>query len=122
MDVQAFWRDVISQNEAALPSYFAEDAAIFWHCSNERFTVEEYIRANCDYPGRWDGEIERLQAQGDVVILAGRVFPKGGGASFHVVSFLTLRGDRIARMDEYWAEDCPAPPWREEMRIGRPIR
>ena len=26
------------------------------------------IRANCEYPGEWDGEIERIENAGDVVI------------------------------------------------------
>lgn len=31
-----------------------------WYNTNEHFTVEKFIRANCEYPGQWDGEAERL--------------------------------------------------------------
>ena len=122
MDIKSFWRDVISQNRAALPSYFNEKAVIRWHCSNEQFTVAEYIEANCEYPNEWDGEIERIEETGDIVVLAGRVFPTDNTASYHVVSFIKLENDLIIEMDEYWADDGEAPAWRKEMKIGRPIR
>ena len=122
MNIQAFWQDIISQSREKLPAYFREDAVIRWHCSNEQFTVGEYIRANCDYPGSWLGEIERFEETGNTVILAGRVFPADRSSSFHVVSFIRLTGGKIREMDEYWADDGEAPAWRRQMKIGRPIR
>ena len=122
MDIKSFWRDVISQNRAALSSYFNEKAVIRWHCSNEQFTVAEYIQANCEYPNEWDGEIERIIEIDDTIVLAGRVFPTDKTASYHVVSFIRLENDLISEMDEYWADDGEAPAWRKEMKIGRPIR
>ena len=122
MNINAFWNDVLSKNRAALPDYFLDDAVIRWHCSNERFTVDEYIRANCDYPGQWAGEIERVEECGNTVVLAGRVFPTHRSASFHVVSFIRLDRGRIAELDEYWADDAEPPEWRRAMGIGRPIR
>lgn len=122
MDIGSFWRDVLSQNRKALSSYFCDDAVIRWWCTNEQFAVSEYIRANCDYPGEWDGEIERVVENGDIIILADRVFPMDKSASFHVVSFIKLRNDRICEMDEYWADDGDAPAWRQKMKTGKPIR
>ena len=122
MNIQAFWQDIISQSREKLPAYFREDAVIRWHCSNEQFTVGEYIRANCDYPGSWLGEIERIEEDGDTVILAGHVFPVDRSSSFHVVSFIRLSDGKIREMDEYWADDGEAPEWRRQMKIGRPIR
>lgn len=121
MDISAFWRDVLSKNREALSSHFCEDGIIRWHCSNERFNVAEYIKANCDYPGEWDGEIERIEECGETIVLAGHVFPKDKSASYHVVSFITLRNDRISELDEYWADDGDAPTWRRKMKIGKPI-
>lgn len=122
MSINEFWRDVLSQNKAALPSYFHEDAVIRWHCSNERFTVSEYVRANCEYPGDWDGEIERVETLGDGIAAVVHVFPTDKSASFHVVSFIRLKDDKIFQMDEYWADDAEAPKWRKDMKIGTPIR
>ncbi|MBO4836078.1 MAG: nuclear transport factor 2 family protein [Clostridia bacterium] len=122
MDLHAFWQDVVTQNRDRLASYFCGDAVIRWPCTNEQFTLAEYLRVNCDYPGSWDGEIERMERLADVVVVAGRVFSKEGAASFHVVSFIRLVNDRIGAMDEYWAEDGEAPEWRRGMNIGKRIR
>ena len=122
MNYKAFWQDVLSQDREHLPFWFQEDAVIRWHCSNEQFTVAEYVRVNCDYPNDWSGEIERVEEAGNTVVLAGRVYPLDRSMSFHVVSFLRIEGDKIAEMDEYWADDGYAPDWRREMKIGKPIR
>ena len=121
MNINEFWKDVIEQNRERLPGYFCRDAVIRWHCTNEQFTVEEYVRANCDYPGNWLGEIERIEENGSLIILAGRVFPEDRISSFHVVSFIRLNKGLIAELDEYWGDDGEAPKWRKEMGIGKPI-
>ena len=121
MNINSFWKDVLSQNRDTLPSYFCEDAIIRWPCTNEEFTVAEYVKANCEYPNEWDGEIERIEENGPTVVLAGRVFPLDKSASFHVVSFIRLETGLIKEMTEYWADDGEAPEWRKEMKIGKPI-
>lgn len=121
MNINAFWQDVISQNRSSLLSYFCDDAVIRWHCTNEQFTVSEYIRVNCDYPGKWKGVIERLEEHGEEIILVGNVRSEEGGISCHVVSFIKLRNDKISEMDEYWADDGDAPEWRKELGISKPI-
>ena len=122
MDIQAFWRDILAQDREALTAYFCPDAVIRWHCTNEQFSVSEFIRANCDYPGNWNGAIERVEQHGNEIITVVRVFPKDRSASFHVVSFMKLTDDRIASLDEYWADDGEAPVWRKSMGIGTAIR
>ena len=63
MDIRSFWDTVLNQNEKELKGYFTENAIVRWHCTNELFTVSEYIRANCEYPGDWNGEIQRIEKQ-----------------------------------------------------------
>lgn len=121
MDINRFWEAVLKQDAVAIRSYFREDAYVNWHCTNEHFTVEEYIRANCEYPGEWDGKVERVHQSGDLMITATHVYIKDGGLSFHVTSFLSLKDDKIAAMDEYWGDDGEAPKWWQEMHIGRAI-
>jgi hypothetical protein len=117
----SFWSDVISQNRTALQGYFLDGAVIRWHCTNEQFTVTEYIQANCNYPGDWSSEIERINEMKNTIIVAAHVFSLGKSDSFHVVSFIKLKGDLISEMDEYWADDSSAPSWRKKMKIGKPI-
>ena len=121
MNLEEFWCDVIKQNRETLPSYFHEDAIIRWPCTNEQFTVDEYVRVNCDYPGNWNGEIARIEETGSSVILVGRVFSADKSESFHVVSLIALRDDKICEMEEYWADDGDAPDWRRKLHIGKPI-
>ena len=118
MNIHAFWQAVLQQNEQELLTFFHSDAVIRWPCTNERFTAKDFIHVNCAYPGSWDGEMERLEHQGDQLITVMRVFSPETGASFHAVSFITLRDDRIAAMTEYWSADGPAPAWRQAMGIG----
>lgn len=122
MNNTEFWKDVLHQNATSLPAYFQEDAVIRWHCSNELFTVPEYVRANCEYPGQWDGTIERCEKFGNLIITVVRVYPKNQNLSFHVVSFCKLEQGLISEMDEYWADDGVPPEWRRRMKIGKAIR
>ena len=121
MDVYAFQRAVLEQRAEDLAAYFTDDAVVNWHCTSERFTAAEYIRANCEYPGDWDGAVERVCPIPEGVVMVTRVYPKDESMSFHVTTFLTLRDDCIASMDEYWADDGTAPQWRRDMGIGQPI-
>lgn len=36
-------------------------AAIRCHCTNEKFSAQKYIDINCNYPGDWNGAIERIE-------------------------------------------------------------
>lgn len=121
MDIKAFWREVLAQNKSAIPGYFAKDAVIRWPCTGERFTVDEFVTANCEYPGCWDGRVERMEQWGDLVVTVTHVYNKEGGASFHAVSFFQIASDRIVSLDEYWADDGEPPQWRKDMRLGKVI-
>jgi len=113
-----FFDAVVRQDAGAMRDFFTEDAEIYWHNSNEAFTVNEYIRANCEYPGTWRGEIERIECAA-VLIVAARVW--SDDSSSRVVSFLELSGGRIRRLDEYWGDVGEPPAWRRNMGIGRKI-
>ena len=119
--IRQFFQDVIKQNEAGLKRWFREDAVIRWYCTNEQFTVSEYIRANCEYPGRWEGNIERMEQKEDTAVTAARVWCTEDGTSFHAVSFYRFDGEKIASLEEYWGDEGPAPGWRLEKKLGRPI-
>ena len=120
-DCAGFIQAVLKQDRTEIRSYFADDAVINWHCTNERFTVDEYILANCEYPGDWDGEIETVRQADDLFVVVTKVYPEDRSASFHCVSFIRCRDGKIASLDEYWADDGAPPKWRREMKIGKPI-
>ena len=122
MNIEAFWEAVIEQKADVLRTFFHKDAYINWHCSNEHFSVEEYIQANCEYPGEWYGMIERTESVGDLTILVGNILSKDKSLSLHVVSFIRTRDNKIISMDEYYGDDGLPPQWRIEKIIGIPIK
>ena len=122
MNIYQFWNDVLEQNADALRDYFHENAYINWHCTNEHFTVEEFIIANCEYPGAWGGEVELVEKINDLIVTVTHVFSQNREMSFHVTSFIITDDDKIAAIDEYWADDGIAPQWRLDKHIGKAVK
>ena len=122
MNIYGFWRDVLEQKADAIRGYFDKNAYVNWHCTNEHFTTEEFILANCEYPGNWDGEVERVEEVKDGLITVTHVYSQDRTLSFHVTSFIKILNGKIAAVDEYWADDGTAPKWRLEKHIGTAIK
>lgn len=116
----AFWRAVAAQERDPLWGFFAEGAEVLWPNTNERFSVEEYLRANCEYPGKWNGKIERMldTAEGSVTVT--RVWSEE--FSVRAISFFRWQGEKILWLEEYWSDDGAPPEWRRKMQIGQKIR
>ncbi len=122
IDIHKFWSAVLDQDADVIRAFFVPTAYVNWHNTNEHFTVEEFIRANCEYPGDWTGRVEKVLRAGDTVITATHVATKDGKLSFHVTSFIWVKGGKILSIDEYWGDDGEAPQWRQNMGIGTPIQ
>ncbi len=122
MNICEFWKDVLEQNADNIRGYFDENAYINWHCTNEHFNVDEFIIANCEYPGNWNGELERVEKINDIFVTVTHVYSQNQELSFHVTSFIKVIDDKIAAVDEYWADDGIAPKWRLDKHIGKAIK
>lgn len=122
MDIHKFWEVVLHQDADAIREYFYPDAYVNWHNTNEHFTVEEFIRANCEYPGEWDGAVEQIIMSDTHIVTATHVFSKDGSISCHATSFIRVVDGKITAVDEYWGDDSPAPQWRKNKHIGTEIR
>ena len=122
MDIEKYWDAVLRQDAEELQTFFAENAWVNWHNTNEHFTAAEFIRANCEYPGEWGGAVERVHQIGDLVITAVRVYAKDHSMSCHVTSFIQTSDGRIVGIDEYWGDDGKPPRWRRDLGIGGRIR
>ncbi len=117
MDIDKFWKDVLEQKADAIREYFDRNAYINWHCTNEHFTVDEFIIANCEYPGSWNGEVERVEKTGDLFVTVTHVYSLNRELSFHVTSFIKVVDGKITAIDEYWADDGSAPEWLSLIHI-----
>ena len=121
MNIYKFWNDILEQNADAIRGYFDKNAYINWHCTNEQFNVDEFIIANCEYPGSWNGNVERVEKINDIFVTATHVYSQNQELSFHVTSFIKVVDDKIAAMDEYWADDGIPPKWRLDKQIGKAL-
>ena len=121
MNIHHFFKAILTQNEEKIRTYFHDEAYINWHCTNEHFNVDEFIIVNCEYPGNWDGIVERVERINDLIITVTHVYSLDKSLSFHVTSFIQMQGDKIIAMDEYWADDGTAPQWRLNKHIGKSI-
>lgn len=121
MDIHEYWKVILRQDAISMKKYFACDAYIRWHNTNEQFSVDEFIRANCEYPYTWDGDIERVRTIGDVIVSVVHVFSMNQPFSAHVTSFIRIQNDKIVSIDEYWGDDGIAPQWRLDKKIGKAI-
>jgi arsenate reductase-like glutaredoxin family protein len=126
-DVHDFFDAVVNKNANKLRRYFEPDAEIFWSNTNERFTVDEYIRANCEYPGEWSGRVERFDVidggswKDKKMVFAAKVW-NAEGISARTVSFIDFgdtEGGLIQLLDEYWSDIGEPPAWRKDMGIGK---
>lgn len=122
MNVYDYWRATLNQEEEAMRPFFHQNAQIRWHNSNEQFDLEEYIQANCEYPNDWDGEVQRVETIGDLIVTVTHVFTKDNTLSFHATSFIQMLAGKIISIDEYWGDDGSAPQWRLDKKIGKPIK
>ena len=121
MNIHHYWKATLAQDAKEMLTYFHQDAYVNWHNSNEHFTVDEFIKANCEYPGQWDGHMERFIEHDDFIITVMHVYTADKTLSFHVTSFMQIQEDQILSIDEYWGDDGTAPQWRLDKHIGSPI-
>ena len=121
MNIEKYWKATLEQNEKEMKIFFHKDAVIRWHNTNEQFSVDEYILANCKYPGNWKGNIDRIEVVGDLIITVTKVLSSDEKISLHAISFIKEIDNKITSIDEYWSEDGDPPKWRESMDIGKSI-
>lgn len=122
MNIENYWRVTLLQQPEKMKTFFDKNAYINWHNTNEHFSVDEFIRANCEYPGQWDGTIEKIVTKDDLIICVVHVFSKDQTISCHVTSFIRIHDDKIISIDEYWGDDGTPPKWRADKHIGSPIK
>ncbi|MCL2353702.1 MAG: nuclear transport factor 2 family protein [Defluviitaleaceae bacterium] len=121
-EAKSFLNAIVTQNAKELKGFFKPDAIIKWEDSHEQLSVEGYIRANCEYPGSWQGKIKNIrhlkESDADMVVVSKINDDKG--IAFHVVSFITLCENKklITKLVEYYGDINEPPQWRKDMGVA----
>ena len=113
--IRALWQAAVEQDEEKMARFFTPDAQILWPNTEERFDLTGYLRANCDYPGRWSGKVEKVALDGSYSVA--KVWSPEGSAS-RAVTFYQWRNGKIEQMVEYWGDIGPAPGWRRDLALS----
>ena len=111
MDFERYWQACVHQERDALEAWFWPDARVIWPCTEEVFTVEEFLLANCAYPGAWTGKLLNVIPTPMGAVTECRITSLDQRYSCHVASIFTLYKGRIASLTEYYADDGPPPSW-----------
>lgn len=122
MNIEKYWESTLKQRAEEMRKFFHPKAKIRFHNTNEEFTVDEFIEINCEYPGNWNGMIERIEEIGKIQIIVVQVFDREQNLFFHVTSFMEIEENKIISIDEYWGEDGCPPRWRLDKKIGKKIK
>ncbi|AYV92644.1 nuclear transport factor 2 family protein [Fusobacterium necrophorum] len=122
MNIEKYWESTLKQRAEEMRKFFHPKAKVRFHNTNEEFTVDEFIEINCEYPGSWNGVIERIEKIGRIQIIVLQVFDREQNLFFHVTSFMEIEEDKIVSIDEYWGEDGCPPQWRLDKKIGKRIK
>ncbi|MGL5624588.1 hypothetical protein, partial [Cetobacterium sp.] len=110
--IMSFFKDLMSltkENKEILRKYFDENASILWYETNEKFTLEEYLQVNSEYPDEWIGEIKRIEEKNDLIIFVGEVKPKDNSFCCYCTSFVKIKDNKILSLEEFWTK-VSSPP------------
>jgi hypothetical protein len=121
--VRRFWALMQGNDFGAVGAVLADDFTLGWPQSGERIRGRANFAAmNAAYPahGAWRFEVLRLVAQPGAAVTETDI--TDGVQRGRAITFFELRGDRIARIVEYWPEPFAARPdraqWVERMAEG----
>ena len=97
--------------------YATDDFSQEWPQSGERMTKETAIKLADSYP-QMSGTspkftYKRMLGGGDVFLIEGTI-DYGDGVPVSYVGIGELRGDKVARLTEYFANPFEAPAWRAD--------
>lgn len=109
--IKSFWKDLISSNKDGLMNYFTNDAILNIHNVDKEMTAKEYIDINCRHKEKWSGEIVRIVSVSGLSVSVVKIDSLVKNTSYNVVSFMAFTGDKISKIDEYWAENGQMPMW-----------
>ena len=117
--IMSYWQIVDKQEWDKLKDCFSASATVEWPNTNECFIdINNFIRANCEYPGNWSIMVEKIEEIGNKIITVSKVLLTEKNFSFYAVSFFEITEGRIEKLTEYWGDNGNAPEWRRKLNLS----
>ena len=111
--LKTFWRTMETNDFHAASQLLHDDYTLDWPQSGERILGRDNFAAiNTNYPaeGQWQFQINHILAEGDVVVTDVNV--TDGKIVGRVITFSTIRDEKIWKQVEFWPDPFEAPEWR----------
>ncbi len=116
LTVRRYWQLMSTNRFDAVGDILGDDFVCEWPQSNELIRGRTaFARVNAEYPvnGRWRFEVQRLIAEGPLVVTDTVV--QDDVVTARVVSLFTVHDGAISHVREYWPDDYPAPAARTHL-------
>lgn len=113
--IEAFWKQMESNDFYTVADLLHDEFTLEWHQSGELIRGREnFAKINTAYPanGKWHFNINSIVVEGDLVVTD--VSVTDGVVKDRVITFSTIRDEKIWKQVEFWPEPFTAPEWRAQ--------
>ena len=113
--IEAFWKRMESNDFYAVADLLHDEFTLEWQQSGELIRGREnFAKINTAYPanGQWHFNINAIVAEGNLVVTD--VSVTDGIVKDRVITFSTIRDEKIWKQVEFWPEPFAAPEWRAQ--------
>lgn len=112
---EALWKAIGARDWEAAGRLMHEDFVQEWPQSGERIVGRDNaIAINRDFPGGLPSmQFRRTSAEGPLAVMEVEL-TYADGSRYFGVSVLELRGGKVVRETDYFAQPFPAPQWRAQ--------
>ena len=120
--IKKYWQATLAQDANKMVQMLSKTCLITWPNTNECFTKEHYIKANCLYPGTWKGTVQEINPYLDGYLSITNVLSQDEVTSLHAITFFKINNGLITSIKEYWSEDGAPPTWRQSLDLSTPLK
>ena len=113
--IETFWQTMEGNDFYAVAQLMHDEFTLEWPQSGERIRGREnFAKLNTAYPAedKWRFIINSIVADGEVVVTD--VSVTDGVKHDRVITFSTIRDEKIWKQIEFWPEPFEAPEWRAQ--------
>ena len=113
--IETFWQTMEGNDFYAVAQLMHDEFTLEWPQSGERIRGREnFAKLNTAYPaeGKWRFIVNSIVADGEVVVTD--VSVTDGVKQDRVITFSTIRDEKIWKQIEFWPDLFEAPEWRAQ--------